>query len=118
MSTIQPPAVKPQAATVIVSLPAGKIFFCNAEGWSLKIADGDILGRTNGPHSGQLGKYPVISSDHARVTRKDNAWFITDMVSTNKTFLNGTKLEPNIPAAIKQDDVVTLANIKFTVSLS
>jgi hypothetical protein len=109
-----PPAPSP-GATIIVSLPAEKIFLCHLEGWNMEIADGGILGRTNGPHAAHLGKFPVISSTHAKVTRVNGAWFITDLNSTNKTYVNGAKLEPNIPAAIKQDDVVMLANVTFTV---
>jgi hypothetical protein len=137
MSAIQPPnetlntpapsnevladetAAAPSAtATVIVSLPAEKISMCHLEGWNMEIADGDIIGRTNGPHAAMLGKFPVISSNHAKITRENGAWFITDLNSTNKTYVNGMKLEPNVPAAIKQDDVVVFANVTFTVRLA
>jgi len=84
----------------------------------MEIADGDILGRTNGPHAAMLGKFPVISSNHAKVTRKNNEWFIADLNSTNKTFVNGAKLEPNVPTKIKQNDVVILANVTFTARLA
>jgi len=102
-------------ATVVVSLPADKIILCHTDGWQIEIANGDVLGRTNGPHVTALGKFPVISSNHAKVTRVNNEWFITDLNSTNKTFVNGAKLEPNIPVKIKQNDVVVLANVTFTV---
>ena len=84
----------------------------------MEIRDGGILGRTNGPHAAKLGKFPVISSTHANVSRVNNEWFITDLKSTNKTYVNGVKLEPNVPAKIKQDDVVMLANVTFTVRLA
>lgn len=107
-----PPA---STATVIVQLPAEKISLCHLDGWNMEIAEGDILGRTNGPHAAALGKFQVISSTHAKVTRAKNEWLITDLNSTNKTYVNGVKLEPNIPVRIKQDDVVMLANVVFTV---
>jgi len=112
------PSVPSSAATVIVSLPAEKIYLCHLEGWNMEIADGNILGRTNGPHAAMLGKFPVVSSTHAKVTRENGAWFITDLNSTNKTYVNGAKLEPNVPAKIKQNDVVILANVTFTVRLA
>ncbi|GBU26150.1 hypothetical protein R83H12_02843 [Fibrobacteria bacterium R8-3-H12] len=84
----------------------------------MEIADGNILGRTNGPHSSALGKFPVISSNHAKVTRTNNEWFITDLNSTNKTYVNGAKLEPNVSVKIKQKDVVTLAKVTFTARLT
>ncbi len=73
-----PPAVPPSAATVIVSLPSEKILLCHLDGWNMEISDGNILGRTNGPHAASLGKFPVISSNHAKVTKVNNEWFITD----------------------------------------
>ncbi|GBU29644.1 hypothetical protein R84B8_03217 [Treponema sp. R8-4-B8] len=112
------PSAPPAGATVIVQLPSEKIFLCHPDGWKMEIADGNILGRTNGPHSSALGKFPVISSNHAKVTRTNNEWFITDLNSTNKTYVNGAKLEPNVPVKIKQNDVVTLANVTFTVRLT
>jgi hypothetical protein len=121
-STSAPPPSAPpapsSAATVVVSLPVEKIFLCHLDGWNMEIADSDILGRTNGPHSGALGKFPVVSSNHAKVTRVNNEWFITDLNSTNKTYVNGAKLEPNVPAKIKQNDIVMLANVTFTVRLT
>jgi pSer/pThr/pTyr-binding forkhead associated (FHA) protein len=76
--------------------------------------DGDILGRATGPHVGRLGAFPVISSSHAKITRQGAGWFITDLKSTNGTYLNGARLEPNVPARIKQNDVLILANVTFT----
>jgi hypothetical protein len=115
MAAINPPSGESPAATIIVSLPVNKIILCHPEGWNMEIADNDILGRANGPHAVQLGKFPVISSNHAKVTQKNSEWFITDLNSRNKTYVNGAKLEPNIPAGIKQNDVVVLANVTFTV---
>jgi len=109
------PSAPSSAATKVVTLPAEKIFLCHLDGWNMEIADGNILGRTNGPHSAALGKFPVVSSNHAKITRANNEWFITDLNSTNKTYVNGAKLEPNVPVKIKQNDVVMLANVIFTV---
>jgi len=117
VSVLPTPAPSP-AATVVVTLPVEKIFLCHPDGWNMEIVDGNILGRTNGPHSAALGKFPVISSNHAKVTRINNEWFITDLNSTNKTYVNGAKLEPNVPVKIKQNDVVMLANVTFTVRLT
>ncbi len=113
--SVSSPSAPSSSATVIVSLPSEKILLCHLDGWNMEIADGNILGRTNGPHAAALGKFPVISSNHAKVTRENNEWFITDLKSTNKTFVNGVKLEPNVPVKIKQNDVVLLANVTFTV---
>jgi hypothetical protein len=105
----------PSPATVIISLPADKLVLRNPEGWKIAIEKDDILGRANGRHTAQLGKYQVISSRHAGITRENNEWFITDLGSTNGSYVNGVKLQPNVPVKIKQDDVIVLANVTFTV---
>jgi hypothetical protein len=106
---------QPSAATVIVQLPGETIFFCHPEGWRLEVRDGDILGRTTGRHIARLGAFPVISGRHAQIARQGAQWRIADLGSTNKTYVNGAKLEPNTPVQIKKNDVLTLANIIFTV---
>jgi hypothetical protein len=105
----------PEGGTTIVNLPSEHVYLCHPEGWKLELSSGDVLGRTSGPHASRLGLFPVISSNHARISKEGDQWFITDLKSTNKTYVNGTKLEPNVPAKIKQNDVVILANITFTV---
>jgi pSer/pThr/pTyr-binding forkhead associated (FHA) protein len=81
----------------------------------LEVAPEDVLGRSNGPHTAQLGNRSYISSNHAKVTFEKGEWFITELRSTNKTFVNSLKLEPATPFKIKQDDVVMLANETFIV---
>jgi hypothetical protein len=115
-ATPPPAAAAPVAgATVVVALPSEHAYLCHPDGWKLELSSGDVLGRTGGPHAARLGLFPVISSNHARISKDRNQWFITDLNSTNKTYVNGTKLEPNVPVRIKQNDVVILANITFTV---
>ena len=124
-SAVPPPEVKtrpasieadrPPAATVVAWLPGETIFICHPEGWRLEVRDGDILGRTTGQHAARLGAFPVISGRHAQITRQGAQWRIADLGSTNKTYVNGAKLEPNTPVQIKKNDVLTFANIIFTV---
>jgi hypothetical protein len=106
---------QPSPVTVVVQLPAETIFICHPEGWRLEVRDGDILGRTVGQHSARLGAFSVISGRHAQITRQGAQWRIADLGSTNKTYVNNIKLEPNTPVQIKKNDVLILANIMFTV---
>ena len=105
----------PSAATVIVRVSGETIFICHPEGWRLEARDGDILGRTAGQHAARLGAFSVISGRHAQITRQGAQWRIADLGSTNKTYVNGAKLEPHMPVHIKKNDVVMLANITLTV---
>jgi tellurium resistance protein TerD len=112
-----PPPPPVSAATVIAPSPfaAQKLLLCHESGWDLKIADGDILGRSSGNHAGRLGAFPVISREHAKITRKDGSWYITDLGSSNGSYLGTMQLEPNVPQKLKNNDIVQLANIKFVV---
>ncbi len=84
----------------------------------LSASDGDILGRTNGNHVDELGKFKVISSRHAELNLKDNKWFITDLNSTNGTFVNGQKIEVGEQYELHNDDTLTLANVDFSVQIT
>jgi hypothetical protein len=104
------------AATVIMpSINAKKLLLCHPDGWNMEIASGDILGRTNGNHVDRLGAIPVISGTHAKITCENDRWFITDLKSTNKTYVGSSQLQPDVPVQIKSNDVIQLANVKFIV---
>ena len=113
-----PPAQQVHASTEIIQAPdaGSRIFFRHSDGWTIELADGDILGRVEGTHINRLGNIKVISGTHARITREQGGWYIADQKSLNKTWVNGKEAEPYKQIKIKQNDVVTLANQKFTVT--
>ena len=112
-----PPQVQQvSAATEIIQAAGSRIFLSHSDGWKIELTDGDILGRTEGRHIDRLGSIKVISGTHARITREQNGWYITDQKSLNKTWVNGKEVEPYKQTKIKQNDVVTMANQRFTVT--
>ena len=84
----------------------------------LNIKSGDVLGRTTGAHDGALADFKVISSRHAEVRLSDNKWIITDLGSTNGSFLNNQKLDADSDYEIHDGDIVKLANISFTAHIN
>jgi pSer/pThr/pTyr-binding forkhead associated (FHA) protein len=50
------------------------------------------------PYGGETGG---VSRQHARITRSNGAWMVTDLNSTNFTRVDGNRLEPNIPVPIR-----------------
>lgn len=103
------------AGTQVIQLePKEKTLqLCNTNGIILNVKDGSILGRTTGEFVQQLGTIPFISSRHAQISKKDGKWFITDLHSTNKTYVNNVQLTPDVPTEIKESDVIILANVSF-----
>lgn len=115
-STVQNLVSQPvTAGTQVIQLePQEKTLqLCSSNGIILAVKDGSVLGRTTGDFVQQLGTIPVISSRHAQISKKDGKWFITDLHSTNKTYINNVQLTPDVPTEISENDVIILANVSF-----
>ncbi len=56
-----------------------------------------------------------ISRFHARITREDGEYYLTDLNSTNGTFLNGGRLGVNEKARIRQGDCIEFADVEYVV---
>jgi pSer/pThr/pTyr-binding forkhead associated (FHA) protein len=64
-----------------------------AAGFSLVVRDRLVIGR-NSPGVGSLADDPELSRDHAEIARAESGGFaITDLSSTNGTFVNGVRLQ-------------------------
>lgn len=57
----------------------------------------------------------VISRYHAKITYEDNRYYITDLNSTNGTFINGEVLMTYQKKEIKIGDEIAFANIKYRI---
>ena len=54
-----------------------------------------------------------VSGLHARISRDGNRFFIKDLNSTNGTFRNGMRLEPNASEIIEPGDDSGIGKLKF-----
>lgn len=59
-----------------------------------------------------------ISRLHGKISKEEGTYYLTDLNSTNGTFLNGGRLEVNEKARIRQGDIVGFADVKYVVDLS
>lgn len=59
----------------------------------------------------------VVSRYHAKITKEQEQYFITDLNSTNGTFLNSETLQTYQKKEIKVGDEIAIANIKFRFML-
>lgn len=108
------PITETQGTVIIEESTSLKLIHTSFE---LSINSGDILGRTTGAHCGKLGTFAVISSKHAKIEQNGNEWFFTDLKSTNKSFINGNVVSPNVLVKLNDNDKLTLANVNFIVSI-
>ena len=58
-------------------------------------------------------KRQSVSRVHARLDVKGGQCFITDMRSTNGTFVNGSRVSPNQEVALKSGDVIRISDEEF-----
>jgi hypothetical protein len=52
-----------------------------------------------------------ISSEHAQLSWEQDRWWVTDLRSTNGTFVNGTPIR--VPTGIRPGDFVELGGVRF-----
>ena len=56
-----------------------------------------------------------VSRNHARLQMKDNSLYITDLGSTNGTFVAGERLNPNQPTLLHKGDEVLLGRLQVQI---
>lgn len=76
-----------------------------------------LIGKKKDAVDGLL-KARGISRLHGKISKEDGTYYLTDLNSTNGTFLNGGRLEVNEKALIHHGDIVGFADIKYVVDLS
>ena len=84
-----------------------------------------VIGRLDASHavfpdvdlSNEQGAEKGVSRRHARISRRDDQVFIEDLNSLNGTFLNATRLVPELPYPLKGGDQVQLGKLILTVTL-
>jgi pSer/pThr/pTyr-binding forkhead associated (FHA) protein len=59
-----------------------------------------------------------VSRRHARITRKANELYLEDLGSVNGTYLNGKRLTPYLPHALKNEDEIRLSRILMHIHFS
>ena len=80
--------------------------------------DGAVIGRRQGPYIQFFQQQMYVSGAHAQLLYKaDTGWCIVDKHSSNGTKLNDHKLQPDVEMSLKNDDIVSLANVVLKVSI-
>jgi len=60
---------------------------------------------------------PSLSGRHLSFTRRDAAWWVEDLGSTNGTFANGERLEPGTPVAVEAGMSLMTTGVQIVVRL-
>jgi pSer/pThr/pTyr-binding forkhead associated (FHA) protein len=63
------------------------------------------------PYGGETGG---VSRQHARLNQSAGQWTVTDLNSTNYTRVDGNKLDPSLPAPIKDGARIQFGRVSTT----
>jgi pSer/pThr/pTyr-binding forkhead associated (FHA) protein len=85
-------------------------------GITIEAVNGDIIGRKNGAFAGIFGSFNYVSGTHCKLVKTAAGWYIQDMGSTNGTFYNGSKLEPNVLYPLASGTTITIADLELLVT--
>ncbi len=72
-----------------------------------------LLGKKNERVDGMI-RDGSVSRIHASIYSQNGKYFLSDMNSTNGTYINGRRLEVNETAALENGDTVGFANVTMT----
>ena len=61
---------------------------------------------------------PYVSGRHAQIEVEDTGVYFTDIGSTNGTFLNGARLDPNVRTKIEETDQIVIGSIELSVRMA
>lgn len=75
------------------------------------------IGKSTGSVDGVIPFNKMISRTHCRIARNGSNVTITDLQSSNGTYVNKVRLQANQPCQLKNGDVIRLANSDFQVSI-
>ena len=77
---------------------------------SYSIKENAVIGRSKRCHI--YIDDPHLSKSHARIFLRDGSFYVMDLDSTNRSFLNGRRL-PKQPVRIKDSDKLSFGNVSF-----
>ena len=75
------------------------------------------IGKESGSNDYAVPDNPAISRKHAEITVSGDRYFISDLKSTNKTYVNGRAIMEGQREALSSDARVRLANEDFVFIL-
>ena len=112
-------SVAPTPKKEEITLPPSKkelTLHSKNNGENLIIYGDEELGRED--ENSFFAPYSTVSRHHARITNNKNLWEIEDLNSTNGTWINGIRLQPNTLSPLKNGDILQLSkSCSFEVQL-
>ncbi len=94
------------------------LFMVNvSQGIRLALVDGGVIGRKQGNYLPVFSNQVYVSGSHARFSwdAQSGRWSVTDLDSTNGTYVNDAPLAPDVPCLIGRGDRLKIAVMEFLI---
>ncbi|MDE0091815.1 MAG: FHA domain-containing protein, partial [Oligoflexia bacterium] len=78
---------------------------------NLNLGDNWVLGRSE--ECDVCIDYSFLTRKHLQFLKKESRFYVKDLGSANKTFLNGKELAPHVETLLKPDDEISVADLKI-----
>ena len=76
-----------------------------------------LVGRKASAVDGLITGSNLVGRVHCKISRNGYGFIVTDLQSTNGTYVNGEKIRPNESAPLSDGDRLRLANIEFKITV-
>lgn len=101
--------------TVLLSdvKPTGKLVYDGQNQEDDFLVNKDVFRIGSGKNNDAVLKERTVSSSHAKITRDGDDFYLSDLNSTNLTYLNNEPLVYKIPRKLKIMDKISFANVNY-----
>ena len=74
-----------------------------------------LIGKSRERVQGVITGNNAVSRVHCKIVRQNGSYFVVDMGSSNGTYVNGKRIQPNVPEPISDRSQLRIANAEFIV---
>lgn len=74
-----------------------------------------VIGKQEGKTDYAISYSAAVSRLHCKISHNEGKNYLIDLGSSNGTYINGRKLEPESPTLVSEGDTIKLGNVSFAV---
>ena len=83
----------------------------------IELTSGGVIGRSGNIEQDFFAKDIHVSDEHCLITNEEGVWRVEHLSHTNPTCVNGKHLKNGFPIALKNGNLLTIADLFFKVSI-
>ena len=93
--------------------PCGKLVYDGQNKEDDFLVNKDVFRIGSGKKNDAILRERTVSTNHAKITREGDDYYLSDLNSTNSTFVNNKELSYRTPVKLKIMDKISFANVNY-----